>query len=97
MTQTQIAVTIIGGIFTLGVALVTGILARRASPYSALADRVVRLEERTDKLEAENEALDRQIRRERRENRGYIRQLLAALREHAPGVPIPDPPPWYAD
>ena len=64
-----------------------------ASPYDALARRVVTLEQQVDDL------LDKidELRQARDEDRAYIRRLLAAWSMHLPDVLPPQPlPQWYA-
>lgn len=63
-----------------------------ASPYDALAKRVVTLEQQVDDL------LDKidELRQARDEDRAYIRRLLAAWSTHLPDVLPPQPPQWYA-
>ena len=56
----------------------------KASPYSALADRVVKLEGRVETLE-----------RDREHDRAYIRTLLTWVGVHYPGAVPPKPPDWY--
>ena len=62
-----------------------------ASPYDALAKRVVTLEQQVDDL------LDKidELRQARDEDRAYIRRLLAAWSTHLPDVLPPQPPQWY--
>lgn len=88
------------------VARITASAAAKASPYQALADRVVHLEDRVSKLEGERDAargqaailsaerdqLRGQLERERAENRAYIRRLLEAVQQ---GRTLPTPPSWY--
>ena len=63
-----------------------------ASPYDALARRVVTLEQQVVEL------LDKidELRQARDEDRAYIRRLLAAWSLHLPDVLPPQPlPQWY--
>ena len=62
-----------------------------ASPYDALARRVVTLEQQVDDL------LDKidELRQARDEDRAYIRRVLAAWSVHLPDVLPPQPPQWY--
>ncbi len=85
------------------VAIVTTLLNRRASPYAALADRVVHLESRVESLEKELAAERVALAAERQKSAAaeaahqakvdrlvaHIDKLSALLREHAPKVKIP--------
>ena len=71
----------------------------QASPYSELADRVTELEQ-ADRAKAawiaELEDLVAELRRDRDEDRAYIRRLLAAWSMYLPDVIPPQPvPAWY--
>ena len=94
--------SLIGSILALAgvvwVAIITQSGARRAkqieaeaSPYDALAKRVVTLEQQVDDL------LDKidELRQARDEDRAYIRRVLAAWSMHLPDVLPPQPPQWY--
>ena len=94
--------SLVGSILALAgvvwVAIITQSGARRtkqaeaeASPYDALAKRVVTLEQQVDDL------LDKidELRQARDEDRAYIRRVLAAWSMHLPDVLPPQPPQWY--
>lgn len=62
----------------------------KASPYSVLADRVVKLESRVDDLEARNDLLEA----EQGEDRTLIKRLLDLLERHQIDVPSAWLPSW---
>ena len=94
--------SLIGSILALAgvvwVAIITQSGARRttqveaeASPYDALAKRVVTLEQQVDDLLGKID----ELRQARDEDRAYIRRVLAAWSMHLPDVLPPQPPQWY--
>lgn len=92
-------IAIVGPIVSaVAVAFITQRMAAKASPYSALAERVVRLESRVTELEeersklvAERDELLRTIKADRSFFRSYLRDVIAALRADRP---IPPGPSW---
>ena len=94
--------SLVGSILALAgvvwVAIITQSGARRtkqaeaeASPYDALAKRVVTLEQQVDDLLGKID----ELRQARDEDRAYIRRVLAAWSMHLPDVLPPQPPQWY--
>ena len=54
--------------------------------------------ERLEELSAETDAVTKQLRADRDEDRDALRSLIDAWRTHLPEVPLPiRPPQWYAD
>ena len=109
MTE-QVLIAVVSSIVAASATLLVAALTQRgslrtarldaeASPYSALADRVTDLEQ-ADRTKAariaELEELVAELRRDRDEDRAYIRRLLAAWSMHLPDVMPPQPiPQWY--